>query len=133
MDSWSARIGSTRRSAVSTSAGIAFAAPPRPPPPFAAVFIVHARDRLQLGGLLLGRGVVQKVAAPDFGAGEVLEQSLLAQRRVNLDVKVKARIRAIGGRLVQHPDLRESPPPHNFRDKQKAPDPHPRTPQPPRP
>src|SRR5881396_143510 len=96
MDSWTDRIGSSRLSGPVTS------------PPLG---VMDVRHRLQLGGLLLGRSVVEKVPASDFGAGEVLEQSRLAQRRMNLDVKVKAWIRAIGGRLVQHHDVGKRHPP----------------------
>src|SRR5213079_1649786 len=76
-------IGSNRRPA----SVIAIAAPSPPPHhaavpsrrPFAAVFVVNRRDGLQLRRLFLGRRVVEKISAADFGSGEILEQARLAE------------------------------------------------------
>src|SRR5438128_4072696 len=92
MRSWSARIGSRRLSA---------------PPNSAVPGVVHARDGAQLGGLLLWRGVIQKVPPADLRAGEVLEEARLAQGRVDLDVKMEPRVGRpppppVRRRLVQH-------------------------------
>src|SRR5207249_860301 len=87
IDSCSARIGSRSFDALLTPAPLR---------------VVDSRDRPQLPGFLLGRRVVQKIPAPDLGAGEVLEKARFAQRWVDLDVEVETRIRAVRGRLVQH-------------------------------
>src|SRR5437764_4068732 len=90
--SWSERIGSSRLSAPATSA---------------ALRVMHARDCLELGRLLLRGGVVQEVPAADLRASEVLEEARLAERRVDLDVKMKSRVgRAVRRRLVQHHHVR---------------------------
>src|SRR5919106_3201159 len=64
----------SRRSAPDTSAPV-------------LLCVVHARDGLELRGLLLGSGVVQEVAAADLRAGEILEEARLAQGGMNLDVE----------------------------------------------
>src|SRR5690349_17964208 len=92
MRSCTARIGSSRCAASLTSAPLR---------------VVHARDRPQLGRRVLRGGVVQEVAAADLRASEVLEQPGLAQRRMDLNMKVKSGVgRSIGGRLVQHHHVR---------------------------
>jgi hypothetical protein len=84
---------------------------------------VRVRDGLQLGGLLLRRGVVEEVASPDLRTAQILEQARLAQRRMDLDVEVEPVVcRAVGRRLVQHHHVRERHPPQVVH-------PHERTPQ----
>ena len=56
----------------------------------------------QFSRFFLGRGVAQETASADFGAGEILQQIRFAQRRMDLDVKMKTVVSdAIGRRLVQ--------------------------------
>src|SRR5438876_11605947 len=96
MESCSARIGSRSFDALLTSAPLR---------------VVDRRDRPQLRGFLLGRRVIQKIAAPDLRAGEVLEETRLAQWRVDLDVKMETGIRVVCGRLVQHHHVWKRHPP----------------------
>src|SRR5215207_5558178 len=66
------------------------------------VLVVDVGRGAQLGRLLLGGGVAQKVPAADLGAGEVLQEVRPAERRVELDVEVETRIiPAVGRRLMQ--------------------------------
>src|SRR5437867_3390967 len=91
--SWIERSGSRRLLAAST---------------LGAQRVVHARDRPQLGRLLLRGRVVQKIPSSDLRTGEVLEEPRFAQRRMDLDVKVEAGTgRPVGGRVVQHHHIRE--------------------------
>src|SRR5688572_2670012 len=55
-----------------------------------AHLVVDGRHGSQLLCLRLRTGVAQKIAAADLGTGEVLQQMRLPQRRMTLDVKVKA-------------------------------------------
>src|ERR1051325_1211357 len=95
--SWRARIGASSPSAPAISGLLP---------------VMHAGYRAQLGGLLLGRRVVEEVAPADLGAGEVLEQSRLAEGRKDLDVEVEAGVdRAVGRRLVEHHHVGKPHPP----------------------
>src|SRR2546423_636587 len=74
--------------------------------------VVHAGQRPQLSGLLCRRITTQKISAADLGSGEILEEIRPAQRRMNLDVKMKvAIIAAIGRRLMQRQNVRKGHPP----------------------
>src|SRR6185312_6523269 len=74
---WIARMGSSSDATSAIDLGLA---------------VVHSRHGPQLRGFLLGRSVVQEIAAADFGAREILEQSRFAQRRMHLHVEVKTGI-----------------------------------------
>src|SRR5207245_10844973 len=77
-----------------------------------ALRVVDTRHGSQLGGLLFGSRVIQEIAATDLRSGEILEEPGLAKRWVDLDVEMKAWIRAVSGRLVQHRDVRRRTRPH---------------------
>src|SRR5688500_10919415 len=63
--------------------------------------VMDIRDRKQFCGLRFGSCVAEKVAAPDLGTRQVLQQLGFSQRRVTLDVEVKAAvIAAVRRRLV---------------------------------
>src|ERR1043166_597854 len=95
--SWRARIGPSSPSAPAMSGLLP---------------VMHAGYRAQLGGLLLGRRVVEEVAPADLGAGQVLEQPRLPEGRKDLDVEVEAGVdRAVGRRLVEYHHVRKPHPP----------------------
>src|ERR1043166_1744088 len=105
--SWSARIGSSSCSGWAISA---------------ALLVVPGGDGPELRGFLLGRRVVEEVPAADLGAGQVLQQTRLPERRKDLDVEVKARIgAAIGRRLVQDHHVGERHPPEVLQPDQGLP------------
>src|SRR5437763_15941861 len=88
MRSCSARMGSSRCAASVTSTTLG---------------VVHARDRLQLRRRVFRGGVAQEVAGADLRTREVLEQARLAQRGVELNMKMESRVgRSVRGRLMQH-------------------------------
>src|SRR5688500_20210690 len=57
------------------------------------VRVVNARPGSKLVRFAFRTRVVQEIAAANLGAGEVLEQPWTSQRRMNLDVEVKAAVR----------------------------------------
>src|SRR6185295_12456305 len=72
------------------------------------LLVVNVRQRLKLRRLLFRRSIVEKISSTDLRAGEVLQETGFAQRRMNLDVKMKAAlIRTVRGRLVQDHHVRK--------------------------
>ena len=70
------------------------------------LLVMNVSRGTQLGGLLLGRCVREKVTAADLGAGEILEQIWPAQRWMKLNMKVERTVVAsVRGRLMQDHDI----------------------------
>src|SRR2546425_4220638 len=78
----------------------------------AGLLVMNMPGRAQLGSLLFGRRVREKVTAADLGTGEILEQVWLAQRWMKLNVKVERTVvTAVRRRLVQDHDIGKRHPP----------------------
>src|SRR5262245_37557117 len=106
---------------VITKARKVFMFPPVESEVLSRLFVMNLRLRAQFGGFLFGRRVAQKIAAADFGTGQVLQQVRTAQRRMKLDVEMEpAVIVHVGRRLVQQHHIGERRPPQVVELHQKA-------------
>src|SRR2546423_1000382 len=74
--------------------------------------VVHAGRPPHLAAFLSGGSIPKKFPAADRGSGEILKEIRPAQRRINLDVKMKvAIIAATRRRLMQRHNVRKRHPP----------------------
>ena len=70
---------------------------------------MQVRQCSQLGRLFFRNGVAQEITASNLGSGQVFEQVRFSQRRMKLDVKVKAAmVSTVSRRLVKRHDVRKA-------------------------